>query len=188
MQDWATEQKISRQAAYKRITEHGIPFASPGRLDLDVANQIWTESMNPAKQRGGEAGGTAAAADRQAGLFGGAEDDDAPADLPAGGGNGNVRSMLGRAQLQREILRIKRERMTLEQMEGKLVPLSDVRAWEAQIFTLAKSELVIIGSELCDELAGCSDPIRIRHLIDGRVNQALGRLSQWEPTGDEASN
>ncbi len=182
VQDWAREHDISRQAAYKRIREHGIPFTSPGRLDLDVANQVFEESVNPAKQRGGEAGGAAAVADRQAGLFGG-DDDEAPeASIPNGPGNGNVRSMLGRAQLQREVLRIRRERMTLEVMEGKLVPLSDVRAWEAQMITTAKSDLVVIGSELCDELAGCSDPIRCRELVDGRVNQALRRLSQWEPT------
>lgn len=176
VEDWAKSQGISRQAAYKRIREHGIPYHSPGRLDMDAADQIWEASVNPAKQRGGVAGGEAAAEVHQSGLFG---DDDGPAASPA---DPAARSVLARVQIQREILRIKREKLTIEQMEGSRVPLADVRAWEAQAFAAVKNALLVIPAELCDELAEETNPARCRELVERRINQALNELAQWEPS------
>lgn len=189
--DWAERQKISRVAAYKRIAQHNIPWVTKGKIDLDEADRIWAEAMNPAKQRGGIEGGLAAQDAAQARLFGSGADEDDDAETPqlpfpapnghGGMGGTEVRQALGRAQLQRELYRIRREKLTVEEMEGKLVPLLDVRAFFAESYAAAKGEILVIGSETCDELATISDPVKIRAIIDDRANKALSWLREWKP-------
>jgi hypothetical protein len=91
------------------------------------------------------------------------------------------RSELGKAQLARELLRVKRERITIDEMEGKLVPLDDVRAFEAEVFSAIKGELEVIGEELMDDLAATVDAHECRQLVEKRIAGALFRLSQWKP-------
>jgi hypothetical protein len=168
--DWATRHNISRVAAYKRIKTHNIPWAAPGKLDLDEADRIWAASLNPAKQRGGIAGGELS--QDQPNLFAG---------LPADPERFQTRSDLGKAQLARELLRVKRERLTIDELEGKLVPLDDVRAFEAEVFSAIKGELEVIGEELMDDLAASTSPHECREMVDRRIAGALVRLSNWKP-------
>lgn len=185
--DWAARQNISRVAAYKRIASHNIPWVSKGKLDLDDADRIWNDSVNLAKQRGGEAGGLAASDAAQARLFANGEDEDDAPELPfpsngSSAGNSELRSNLAKLQMQREVYRIRREKLTVEQMEGKLVPLADVRAFEAEMITAVKAHLVLIGSELADDLAATADPVKCRFLVEDRINAALVQLSEWKPS------
>jgi len=168
--DWAKEQRISRVAAYKRIKNHGITV-SRGRLDLDEANRIWQASLNPAKVRGGVAGGSNNREDYNP------PSPDDPADPPVPG----MRSTMGKLQIQREALRIRRERLVIDALEGKSVSLADVRAWEAQVFTNVKSTLVVIGAELRDDLAVSTDPVECQAMIDRRINAALASLAGYKP-------
>lgn len=51
--EWAKRHGISRQAAYKRIREHGIPQLSGGKIDFDAADARFAASVNPLQQQRG---------------------------------------------------------------------------------------------------------------------------------------
>jgi hypothetical protein len=162
VKEWADRHKISPVAAYKRIRSVNIPVVK-GRLDLDQADEIWSRNLNPSKQLGGAA---AAEAHRE----------NAPAPIES-----NIR---GRLQIQREALRIKREQLTIDQMEGKLVNLAEVRAFEARAFAAIRTSLLAIPGEIRDDLARLEDPVEIEAILRGRINKALRELAEWRPSGD----
>jgi len=173
---WAEEENISRVAAYKRIQDHAIPFVSKGKIDRDIANRIWKESANPAKQRGGEAGGSNGQEPRetfveeQPPLFSGIPESPR-----------TPTSAIGKVQLKRELLRIRREELLIAELEGRLVPRDDVREFESQQVAAAKELLLTAGAELRDELAATPSPTRCQELVDKRIHEALSKLSQWRP-------
>lgn len=177
--EWAKKHDISRVAAYRRLSRHQIPWNRENHtIDFEEADRIWEESRNPAKQRGGAAGGEAAR--QQTALF--VEEsqrpDEAEADTPAAA---SERSILGRLQIQREALRIRKEKLTVEQLERTLVSVAGVRAFEARVYSLVKSQLLNIGSELQDDLAQETDPARCREMVDARIRKALSNLAAWRP-------
>jgi hypothetical protein len=180
---WAVEKEFTRQNAYKIVRRHSIPFydaqGNPDPeghfIDRDEANRIWNASRNDAKARGGQAGGAA----RQEQLNLDPEDADELSQTPAP--RSGDASPLGRAQLAHILLRVKEKRLTVDQMEGKLVPLASVRAFEAQAFTEVRNQLLGIGAELRDDLAAETDAVRCQALIDDRISQALTVLAAWTP-------
>jgi hypothetical protein len=66
-------------------------------------------------------------------------------------------------------------------MQGKLVPLDTVRAYEAAMFAQIRSALLVIGPELRDDLAGMSNPAQIEEMITKRIHQELAKLAAWRP-------
>lgn len=159
--------------AYKRIRAHHIPVID-GRLNFEEADRIWYASLNPAKVRGGEAGGSNGK--MQPGLF---ADEELPP--PSNGDAAAARSTFATIQRTRELLRIKREQITIAALEGKLVSLHDVRQFEGQQISQVKNALLTIGGELRDELAASTDPVECQALVDTRIHQALRLISQWKP-------
>jgi hypothetical protein len=176
--EWAASQQFSRQNAYKAIRNHGIPFydGSGNRnpdghfINRAEANRIWEQSKNPAKQRGGRAGGEA----RQDQMSLQVEEDDAPITEP-------ITSKLGQAQLAYTLIRIKERRLSVDQIESKLVQLASVRRFESEVFAHAKTQLMAIASELRDDLAAETDPRKCEDMLDRRIRRALTNISQWRP-------
>lgn len=155
---WAKTQGITRDTAFKRVRAHNIPYVANGKIDFSVADAICDASMNPKKM-------DAVAASRNGGA--------AAVERPV--------SELGKLQMERERIRIKIDQAQLDELEGKLVPLDTVRAYESAMFAQVRSSMLVIGSELRDDLAGLTDPAQIEKMINGRVNQALMKLAAWKP-------
>jgi len=156
--DWGKTLGLTRQAAFSRVRKHGIPYVAKAKIDFTVANAICEASMNPKEQ------------DRVA--------------LSRNGGTAAIErpvSELGKLQMERERIRIKREQAELEELEGKLVQIDEVRAYESAMFAQVRSAMLVIGSELRDDLAALTNPAQIEALINGRVNQALLKLAAWKP-------
>ena len=160
--EWAVRHNISEQGAKARIKVHNIPLAADGKLDFTLADAIWDASSNPKEQAR-----KAKAANGAGGLV---PDPTRPV------------SELGKVQIERERLRIRDAELDLAEREGRLVALDAVRAYESQMFARIRGELLVIGSELRDDLAGMTDPVRIEEVINTRVKQALSKLAGWKPT------
>jgi len=78
-------------------------------------------------------------------------------------------------------VRLRREQVELDELEGKLVRLDAVREYETQMFAKIRSSLLAIGSELRDDLAEETDPVRVEEIVNTRVNQALAKIAEWTP-------
>jgi hypothetical protein len=168
---WADEQGISRQAAYKRLREHGVPFLDPathgrGKLDLDHATAVWEASMNPKKQAAGAAGGEGRPPESQQTFT-----------FPADPGE---RSMMGKVQLRREITRAQKEEVLLKRLQGTFVDIAAVRKFESDVLAELREQLTVIGQELGDELAQESDAYRCRQLVEERINRALRQVATYK--------
>ena len=63
--------------------------------------------------------------------------------------------------------------------EGALLDAEEVRAAVAGMVIDFRAKILVIGDELGDRLAGMSDSIACRTLLDERLAQALEELSMW---------
>lgn len=171
--EWAAKHNFTRQNAYQIIKRHNIPLSEhTHKIDEELADRIWAEAQNPAKRRGGAAGGEAA----QNNLA--FEEEDLPVPAVPGG------SPLGRAQLADLLLRVRHRKLTVDQMEGKLVPLASVRAFEAAVWAEASRQFRVVGVELKDDLFSAENPNEIQQMLDNRIDRILRSMSGWRPEAD----
>lgn len=153
---YAKTQGISKVAAYKRVKTGKVQVDANGLVDVDQAAVDWEKnrdvrqgSKNPSGMR------------------------------PAASTHSEDRSSLSEAQRAREWLRVKREKLTLETAERKLIEREEVRQAVSAMITASKSRLSTMADELCDRLAAESDSIRCREMVARKVNEALSMLSEW---------
>jgi hypothetical protein len=160
--DWGKRHGINRMAALKRVRDHNIPTTRKGNallVDFEEADRIWNASRNILQQ------------ERSAG-----QNSEKTGAL----------STLGSIQMQREILRLKREKLETDELEKRLIAVPQVRRYIKDMIIAARSALLPIGAELRDELAVETDPVRIQDKIDGRIHAALRNLAEWKPDAQAA--
>lgn len=186
--EWAKSQGISRQAAYKRIQQHNIPLRN-GKLNPAVADRIWSEFSNAAKQRGGQAGGEAAKA--QAALFNESGEPEAPAAEEDQGGDALGEAppagmsrvpSVSEIQRAREMIAYRKAKYELEKLIGELIPADQPAQFFTELVAALKSELSNIGAELADALSKEDDTVECRLIVERRINKALENMAVWEPS------
>lgn len=160
--DWAKRHGITRQAAYKRLKVHGIPFVGDGRIDFDRADVIFSMSVNPLQQQRGK----------------GVPSSVPVLESPTGPGAGTI-SPLALAQHQREMIRLERERLKLDTEKGLVVQVTQIQRALSEAISQSKDRLLSAGAELRDRLAECQDPIECQRLVDFAIHQSLSSLSQF---------
>ena len=180
--DWARRRGISRQAAYKLISTHGIPFTSPGRVDLEAADLVVDQSINPIRKRGGDAGGSNGKEHSPASLplFDGLPADPAPAEdiaRPPAASTAGL-SPLAKVQLRAAILDVQQRELKLEEARGNLISKASVRTFVSNMVTQVKQQLLVIPSELRDDLFEAPSPADCERIVRDRIEKALAALSQ----------
>lgn len=152
---WAKQQGITPSVARRRMKTHGIPFTDTGEVDFALASAISSESLDQDQQKRAQG--------------------KKPKTVQNGlGGSIQPVSELGK-------IRLRREQVELDELEGKLVRLDAVREYETQMFAKIRSSLLAIGSELRDDLAEETDPVRVEAIVNTRINQALAKIAEWTP-------
>jgi hypothetical protein len=95
------------------------------------------------------------------------------------GGDTLPRGSLAHAQLLKTQAQAAVEGMKARVMDGKLLDSEEVRAAVAGMVIAFRAKILVIGDELADKVAACSDAIACRELIDGRLYEALAELSEY---------
>lgn len=169
--EWAKKWGISEQAARSRIRKHQIPKIGHGSIDFEDADRIWNASENVSHKAG-----MMAAKKRTDQKIQEAIQEPGPQDM----------STSAKVGLKRDLLKIRREELTIGRLEKKLVPLADVLEFQAQMIARARSGMLSIATENRDVLAAEGDPIKCQEILEAAVNRALSEMAVWEPTAQDA--
>lgn len=153
--EWAEREKISRQAAWKRIKSGKVKLNANGKVDVEEAQRQWDSNRNAVQQR--------------------AKPDPKPS--PKAKAEEDPRS-LASAQKAREWLRVAKEKLLLEKMQGDLLEKEEVeRAW-AQMISSARSRLLLLPNKIAQRVAVMTDVHQVRAAIDEEIRDALSELSE----------
>lgn len=150
-------------AVQKAIKSGRIQQEPDGRIDFEKADSAWDENTDARRRR----------ASRK-------ETPDPPKEEPQDEPKRELNDgSFSEAQRQREWERVKKERLQRKVLEGKLLDAEKVRDAVSGMIAGARAKLLVIGDELADKLAGTSDPVRCRELVDDRISQALDDLAEY---------
>jgi len=170
--DYAKLRGETRAAVYRALSEgriHGVPGSNPVRIDVEQADKEWEQTTRPA--------------------FASAEEKPASAAKSASptprARTGTDSESLLRARLANELLKAKRTRIELEQMQGKLAPRADIEQAFLDVIADAKAALEVIPVRVCDRLVGL-DRQAIRAMLTTEIENALRGLTNGctDPTGE----
>jgi hypothetical protein len=173
--EWAKREKISKQAAYKRLELLKIKPNAKGKIDADQVTKRWAGSQNEVQRQNSQQQKSALQKratpgspkpETQSGQQRAEPDKQGPS--------------LADFQTALAALKVKDKKLDIEEREGTLVLTEDVRAEWSRMALAAKGKFQNLGSELAQRLADEPDPIRCREMIDERVNAALSELAIHE--------
>jgi hypothetical protein len=85
------------------------------------------------------------------------------------------------AQARKESALADKHQMQAAKMRAELLDAGEIKLELSGLVLDARTRFLSMGAELCDVLAGMSDPIAIRCLIDDYVCRALDALSKYNP-------
>jgi hypothetical protein len=164
---WAAQIGISKQAAYKRLKSGKVTLNSRGLIDTESAAAQWEANKDVRQwQRGAPKQSARASHELLAGEKG--QTYAPPED----------RASFSEAQRAREWLRVKREKLAVEVIEGKLVDVAEVEAaWSAMILT-ARNRLLLLPDKVAPRIAAVSDVQECRAIVDYEIREALTALSE----------
>jgi len=167
---WAAQIGISKQAAYKRLKSGKVKLNSRGLIDIESAAAQWEANKDVRQwQRGAPKRSARASHELRSGESGRTY---APPE---------DRASFSEAQRAREWLRVKREKLAVEVIEGKLVNVADVEAaWSAMILT-ARNRLLLLPDKVAPRIAAVSDVQECRAVVDYEIREALTALSEHHP-------
>lgn len=152
---------VSHSSVNEAAARGRIQREPGGGFDLEKSKAAWNENIR-ARRPEGEAEGPSM--------------DSALLDEPST----ESKPTLAEAQRQREWVRLEKEQTELRRRRGELVELAPINAWVAGMIIAARDDLTRIGEELRDALAQSTDPIECQRLVDGRIRQALQKLSEYQ--------
>lgn len=147
---WAKMAGISRATAYKRAKTGKITVGRDGKVDPKVASEEWARNQNELQT--------------QRSLAKRAVENIEPAPAPAAADRGEGRT-LGDAQRAREWLRVRKDRMMLDKLEGKLVEVESVQRAIAERAIVEREALLNLPARIARTLAGALD-------LDERILQS----------------
>ena len=167
---WATQIGISKQAAYKRLKSGKVTLNSRGLISTESAAAQWEANKDARQwQRGAPKQSAKASHELRSGESGRRY---APSE---------DRASLSEAQRAREWLRVKREKLAVELIEGKLVEIAEVEAaWSAMILT-ARNRLLLLPDKVAPRIAAVSDVLECRAIVEYEIREALTALSEHQP-------
>jgi hypothetical protein len=164
---WAAQIGISKQAAYKRLKSGKVKLNSRGLIDTESAAAQWEANKDARQwQRGASARASHELRSGESGRTYAPPED---------------RASFSEAQRAREWLRVKREKLAVELIEGKLVAVVEVEAaWSAMILT-ARNRLLLLPDKVAPRIAAVSDVQECRAIVDREIREALTALSEHQP-------
>lgn len=157
--EWAKQEGISPQAAYKRIKSGRVKLTANGKIDSDEAGKQWDRNKNLRQQLRG--------APQQAAR---PKAPEAPQRADS----------LADAQRAREWLKVAKDKILLDQLQGSVLPKQEVeRAWSAMI-SAARSRLLLLPDKVAPRVAVISEVLEVRAVLDEAIREALSALSEQE--------
>ena len=161
---WAAQLGISKQAAYKRVKSGKVKLNHRGLIDTESAEALWAANKDTwQEQRGAPKRSTTAS--------------------PQSGGSGRAftlegRSSLSEAQRAREWLRVKKEKLTVELLEGRVVEITEVEAEWSALVSAARTRLLLLPDKVAPRLALVSDVLECRAIVEREIREALTALTE----------
>ena len=182
MREFARRNGVSVEAISRAVKTGRLPSVN-GKLDAAAAQAAWEKARDPA--RAGRKLGpklvsnpaprppTAAPAPGTVPTL-----TAAPA-RPAATGFESDRSY-GDAKMQREYIRLTRDRVELKKLLEGFVDVQEARQEFGGLVTNTKSRLLSLGHRLAPALALEADPAKCQALVDDAIVEALADLSNYK--------
>lgn len=158
---WAAQIGISKQAAYKRLKSGKVKLNSRGLIDTESAAAQWKANQDAWQRQRGAPKQSARASHEYA---------------PS-----RDRASLSEAQRAREWLRVKREKLMVELIEGKVVEIAEVEAEWSAIVSAARNRLLLLPDKVAPRVAAISDVLECRAIVEYEIREALTTLSEHQP-------
>lgn len=181
---YARHRGVSHVAVLQAIRSQRISRRPDGKIDQEQADRDWRRHTDPTKPRNAVTGRPRARRDLGSPpLPMGAEPG---AEAGPGNGRGPGHADPEQASLLRgyfaaramgENFRARRAKLELEELEGRLVDVDELRAAAFQASRRPREILRAMGATLAPRLAPLSDVGAIAKLIDGEVQRALEELA-----------
>ena len=158
---------ISKVAAYKRVKTGKVKVDADGKVDVDQAAVDW-EANRDARQGAKNPSGVSAE-----------KRNPEQQHQRTSRRSTDTTGSLSDAQRAREWLRVEREKLALEAIEGSTVELAPINAWAAGMILKAREELTRIPVELRDTIARETDPVACEQMMAKRIGRALMELAEY---------
>lgn len=176
---WRSERfgKVSHAAVRKAIESGRIAAAYvDGKIDPELADELWRQNTDPAQQRGEAASATAEA--KQPRLFA-----DGPQLGPAPkGGEKDAGFSFRQASAIREFWRARMAELDYKERRGELVDAAAVRRAQHDVARRVRDRLAVIESRVAAQLAHLKGDVlaELRAAVSKEVREALVELSGGE--------
>jgi len=161
---------VSHTAVNYAARRGRIPRLPDGTFDLDQVKAAWVANADVDQRRRGVK--HTAKAEKQPHRKPAAKVGDI---IPVTPGDGTLAGV----QLQRDLIRVKKEQIELDEMEGKLIRVEDVREAWSKVISAAKTRLLAIGNKLGPHLAVEDRPAVCQQMVSDEINAALSELAQY---------
>ena len=171
IREYAKTKGVSHTAVQKRVRNGRISLVD-GKIDPAQADAQWEQNRDIRQQERGA---------HSRGKFGPAKTVDAPRariDVDGVAGIGAKRLDIQTAQ---DAVKLKREKMLLDKLEGTLLPRAEVVAHLGEMVITAKTNLRGIGSKLAPDLAAETEAAKCQAMVDAEIDAALTEISRWQP-------
>lgn len=102
-----------------------------------------------------------------------------PATAAANSGEDPEQKTLADAQLELVEKKVEKADLELARMRGQVLPVEKIEHAVGELIVTAKNRLMLVADSVADQVAGTTDPIACRNIIEHEIRLALEEISQW---------